>query len=72
VGADLVWEKLPRATAIAGCPDKALADDCLLAGGDDYELVFTAPTSRRAEIAAAGKNSQFRFPYRVAVPGIPW
>jgi thiamine-monophosphate kinase len=56
VGADLVWDSLPRARAIAGCPDRTLADDCLLAGGDDYELVFTAPTSKRPEIQAVGKD----------------
>jgi thiamine-monophosphate kinase len=56
VGAELVWEKLPRAIAIAGCPDKALADDCLLAGGDDYELVFTASTGKRGRIEALGKE----------------
>jgi thiamine-monophosphate kinase len=56
VGAELDWEKLPRAKAIAGCPDKALADDCLLAGGDDYELVFTAPTGKRGQIEALGKE----------------
>jgi thiamine-monophosphate kinase len=56
VGAELVWEKIPRAIAIAGCPDKALADDCLLAGGDDYELVFTASTGKRGRIEALGKE----------------
>jgi thiamine-monophosphate kinase len=56
VGADLVWDSLPRAKAIAGCPDRALADDCLLAGGDDYELVFTAPKSKRPQIQAVGKD----------------
>jgi len=29
-------------------------------GGDDYELVFTAPTSKRAEVRAAGLNTQTR------------
>jgi thiamine-monophosphate kinase len=56
VGADLVWDSLPRSKAIAGCPDRSLADDCLLAGGDDYELVFTAPKSKRPEIQAVGKG----------------
>lgn len=56
VGAELAWEKLPRARAIADCPDKALADDCLLAGGDDYELLFTAPKVKRAQIQAAGRD----------------
>ena len=53
VGAELVWADLPRAKAI-DCADPALAADCLLAGGDDYELVFTAPPSKRAEIESVG------------------
>lgn len=57
VAAELRWEDLPRAEAIASCPDRALAKNCMLAGGDDYELVFTAPRSKRSEIAAAGKKS---------------
>jgi thiamine-monophosphate kinase len=56
IGAELDWEKLPRAQAIAGCPDRALAAECLLAGGDDYELVFTAPPPKRAEIEAIGRD----------------
>ena len=32
--------------------DAALALQCLLAGGDDYELVFTAATGKRSELAA--------------------
>ena len=35
---------------------KALA--CVLAGGDDYELAFTAPFSRRQAVEAASKTSQ--------------
>jgi thiamine-monophosphate kinase len=30
---------------------------CVLAGGDDYELAFTAPASARAAVAAAAKES---------------
>jgi len=72
VGADLLWGSLPRARAIAGCPDKALADDCLLAGGDDYELLFTAPASRRAQIEAVGKSLEIPLALiGVAVPGDP-
>lgn len=32
--------------------DRDLALDCLLSGGDDYELCFAAPAARRAGIAA--------------------
>jgi len=72
VGAELVWDKLPRAKAIAGCPDKGLADDCLLAGGDDYELVFTAAASRRKEIEAVGKDLEIPLALIGAtVPGNP-
>jgi thiamine-monophosphate kinase len=48
------YESLPRSAALRSCPDRALADECLLAGGDDYELLFTAPAARRAEVEAAG------------------
>ena len=32
--------------------DPALARDCQLAGGDDYELAFTAAPEKRTELAA--------------------
>jgi thiamine-monophosphate kinase len=56
VGAELAWESLPRARAIADCADATLATECLLSGGDDYELLFTAPPSKRAEIEAVGRD----------------
>jgi thiamine-monophosphate kinase len=72
VGAELLWDSLPRAKAIAECADAALAQECLLAGGDDYELVFTTPTSRRTEIEAAGKELAIPLALiGVAVPGDP-
>ena len=60
VAAELRWEDLPRARAIAECASAKLARDCLLAGGDDYELAFTAPVSARPRILAAGKKSRVR------------
>ncbi len=72
VGAELAWESLPRARAIAGCPDKALADDCLLAGGDDYELLFTASKVKRAQIEAVGRDLEIPLALiGAAVPGDP-
>jgi thiamine-monophosphate kinase len=56
VGAEIEWEKLPRAEGLARCSDRALATECLLTGGDDYELVFTAPPPKRAEIEALGRD----------------
>ena len=50
VGATIYAERLPDA-AMRACPhDPALARQCLLAGGDDYELVFTAAPARHAAI----------------------
>jgi thiamine-monophosphate kinase len=54
VAAELRWEDIPRARAIRECPNAAFARRCVLAGGDDYELVFTAPRSGRGRIAALG------------------
>jgi thiamine-monophosphate kinase len=54
VGAEVDYESLPRSAVLRACSDRALADECLLAGGDDYELLFTAPAARRAEVEAAG------------------
>ncbi|MCC6609815.1 MAG: thiamine-phosphate kinase [Burkholderiales bacterium] len=48
-----IWlGQVPRSKAVAECSDAALARACLLGGGDDYELAFTAPVSRRAAILA--------------------
>ena len=58
VGAVVDLAAVPRSKAIAsklGGAERTLALDCLLAGGDDYELLFTAPPAaapRLAEIAA--------------------
>jgi thiamine-monophosphate kinase len=35
-----------------------LAVTCLLAGGDDYELCFTVPKSRRREIEMLSREQQ--------------
>jgi thiamine-monophosphate kinase len=55
LAAEVEREAVPRAAALAGCPDRALADECVLAGGDDYELVFTASPERRGDVEAAGR-----------------
>lgn len=49
--ATLHLDRLPAAARQA-CADAALAQDCLLAGGDDYELAFTAPADRHGEVTA--------------------
>ncbi|MBU0748926.1 MAG: thiamine-phosphate kinase [Gammaproteobacteria bacterium] len=37
--------------------DQNFVRQCTLAGGDDYELAFTAPSARRAAVAAASQAS---------------
>lgn len=52
VGAVISEEALPLALLQAACGDAALAFRACTAGGDDYELLFTAPAARRAEVDA--------------------
>jgi thiamine-monophosphate kinase len=42
------------AAPAAALPDEAQRLDAVLAGGDDYELLFTAPDSATAAVQAAG------------------
>ncbi|HNT38369.1 MAG TPA: thiamine-phosphate kinase [Rubrivivax sp.] len=53
VGARLELAALPCSAVLAAQP-RALREECLLRGGDDYELLFTAPAARAAEVRAAG------------------
>ena len=58
VGARLDVDALPR-SAVLAAQDLALQRECGLAGGDDYELVFSAPgdAAGRAAVAAAAADS---------------
>lgn len=46
VGAEIEFDRLPAHPVLASRRDDALVRRCLLAGGDDYELCFTAPAER--------------------------
>src|SRR4029077_17541052 len=48
-GAVIDVDALPRSSVLAAQP-LALQRQCLLAGGDDYELVFSAPVAQRAAV----------------------
>jgi thiamine-monophosphate kinase len=52
VAMELRYAALPRSRALQSCADERLARRCLLAGGDDYELAFTAGAGSRARVAA--------------------
>ena len=59
VGARIDWsacQGLLAASATWPCPE-TLAMTCVLTGGDDYELVFTAPASARLSIQDAAAAS---------------
>lgn len=49
LAADVDFARLPRAALDCGA-QASLAQQCLLAGGDDYELAFTAAPERHAEL----------------------
>ena len=53
VGASVDVDALPR-SAVLAAQAVALQHECLLAGGDDYELLFTAPVVCRDAVHAAG------------------
>ncbi|MCW8200629.1 thiamine-phosphate kinase [Verminephrobacter aporrectodeae subsp. tuberculatae] len=46
-----------RETSASSALDPELLRQCTLAGGDDYELAFTAPPALRAAVAAAAQAS---------------
>ena len=72
VGADIHQALLPVAPDLQALPE-AQRLDCLLNGGDDYELLFTAAPAQRAAVAAAAQASQTpvqRIGHINAAPGL--
>ncbi len=60
VGAEVWFEQLPLSDALAPLAGDPAAQDCILAGGDDYELVFTAPADKREDIARIAAQLELR------------
>jgi len=56
VGAQVLFERLPRSAVLASQP-ASMQHGCLLAGGDDYELLFTAPASARRAVRDAAARA---------------
>lgn len=52
LSARIEYARIPRARAFQTLKDPELEKNCVLSGGDDYELLFTAPQPHRAEIDA--------------------
>jgi thiamine-monophosphate kinase len=53
IGARLEFAALPTLPVVQSYLHEAVARDCVLAGGDDYELCFTAPADKRDAVIAA-------------------
>ena len=49
-GALVRYDRLPKCSAFARLGQPELERECVLSGGDDYELVFTAPQAERLEL----------------------
>jgi len=57
VGATLEFSTLPTLPVVQAYLHEAVARECVLAGGDDYELCFTAPASRRDAVRTAAASA---------------
>jgi len=57
VGATVEFAALPTLPVAQAYLHEKVAVDCVLAGGDDYELCFTAPAERRDAVAAAAQSA---------------
>ena len=57
LGAEVNVDALPRSAALRAL-SPAWQRTCTLAGGDDYELVFTAPPARAEQVEAAARAAQ--------------
>ncbi|MBW8328934.1 MAG: thiamine-phosphate kinase [Thiobacillus sp.] len=57
VGATLEFSTLPTLPVVQHYLHEAVARDCVLAGGDDYELCFTAPAGKRDAVTAAAQSA---------------
>jgi thiamine-monophosphate kinase len=53
VAATVEWDLVPRSDALRGL-DTLVQQRCVFAGGDDYELLFTAPPAAADAVRAAG------------------
>ncbi len=74
VGADIDLDAVPMSAALAAQPE-AVRAACALAGGDDYELCFTAApeaATTMARIAAEQGVPLTRIGHIVADPGLRW
>ena len=60
VAAEIAFAALPVSDVVRRYLAQPVARECVLSGGDDYELLFTAPAARHAEIAALEEELALR------------
>ncbi len=60
VGAVIEYERIPRPAVLSALKEPELERDCVLSGGDDYELLFTAGADKRAALEALAKELGIR------------
>ncbi|HYN13853.1 MAG TPA: thiamine-phosphate kinase [Burkholderiales bacterium] len=56
VGALVQYDRIPRPQYLRDLNEEELERNCVLSGGDDYELLFTAPGARASELEALGRE----------------
>jgi len=56
VGAVLEYSLIPKHPAFKNIKDPQLERSCVLSGGDDYELILTAPPARRADLESLSRE----------------
>ena len=72
VAAVLNYRDVPRAAAFRTLKNPELERDCVLSGGDDYELLFTAAPDRRDDLEALSRELKLRLtPVGSVVGGKP-
>jgi|GEM_PF-63732 len=59
VSARLFWPAFPKSDAMKLLPE-AIQQRCILSGGDDYELLFTAPSHCRGEVERIAERAGTR------------
>lgn len=57
IGARLEFASLPTLPVVQKYLHEAVARECVLAGGDDYELCFTAPAGKQDAVKAAARSA---------------
>ncbi len=60
VGAEIHWAEVPISKILSEQRDQVFTRELALAGGDDYELCFTAPAAKHDDIVRIGRGLRLR------------